>query len=512
MSGGPRTVAQAARPNGSAASPPSCCNDCGTLDDQGRTLSFVGFGRGDYRQETTYRYVGDGVGEFDVVNSTTTVPPWCLCLGCIGCLVPLIGLVIYSIVHLTAATPMDTSGMNADPSSNSDGYDCRTGYINRKRGWSAAKKHWCCQKEGLGCSSAFPRYDCQAIKAGLEDEEGWVADRDQRAWCCERQHVGCAEPSRTSRRSNTPLPYNCSAGVDLWQSGWSNGKKAWCCKHGGPGCTTTPLLLKPTTTAPFDCTAGRAVWEAGWSASKKAWCCHHGGPGCAAARSSAARAPCDADCSYQGKSGTCKVRLQQATAQDLAGHRDLTGQKEACSRAFAEVLQICPDCRTCTLAESGCVSTTSIPYDCLAGYANWETSWGAGKKRWCCHHRSRGCPTSTAAPYDCIAGYANWEHGWSSGKKAWCCKHGGRGCAGATTTPAYIAFDCNAGYSRWKQGWSSAKKLWCCDHGGRGCPPAATTPPYDCLAGYATWEERWTTGKKAWCCEHHGRGCPSSRR
>merc|ERR1719499_2601737 len=40
---------------------------------------------------------------------------------------------------------------------------------------------------------------------------------------------------------------------------------------------------------------------------------------------------------------------------------------------------------------------------------------------------------TTKLPYDCNAGYANWQSGWSISKKAWCCEHAGRGCT--TTHP-----------------------------------------------------------------------------
>jgi len=79
---------------------------------------------------------------------------------------------------------------------------------------------------------------------------------------------------------------------------------------------------------------------------------------------------------------------------------------------------------------------------------------------------------ATSLPFDCNAGYANWQAGWSLAKKAWCCQHAQRGCPviSATTSPH---FDCNAGFARWKEGWSVQKKVWCCQHQSKGCPESS---------------------------------------
>jgi len=76
----------------------------------------------------------------------------------------------------------------------------------------------------------------------------------------------------------------------------------------------------------------------------------------------------------------------------------------------------------------GCVTTTSLPFDCKAGYDNWEAGWSSAKKQWCCHHEYRGCHTTTELPFDCSAGFSNWQHGWSDAKKHWCCEHEEKGC------------------------------------------------------------------------------------
>merc|ERR1712085_120493 len=80
----------------------------------------------------------------------------------------------------------------------------------------------------------------------------------------------------------------------------------------------------------------------------------------------------------------------------------------------------------------GC-GTTRAPYDCNAGFSNWQAGWSVAKKAWCCQPASKGCPGgggcgTTRAPYDCNAGFSNWQAGWSVPKKAWCCQHASKGC------------------------------------------------------------------------------------
>merc|ERR1711994_1040178 len=55
-------------------------------------------------------------------------------------------------------------------------------------------------------------------------------------------------------------------------------------------------------------------------------------------------------------------------------------------------------------------------------------------KEWCCRVHGKGCPNqgggcvTSSDPYDCDDGFANWMAGWSVAKKAWCCANRGKGC------------------------------------------------------------------------------------
>jgi len=114
--------------------------------------------------------------------------------------------------------------------------------------------------------------------------------------------------------------------------------------------------------------------------------------------------------------------------------------------------------------------SSSMPFDCEAGFWNWQKGWSDPKKTWCCNHQDRGCPsTSTGEPYDCQAGLGNNLVGWSRGKKLWCCTVKNLGCPVAATS---LPFDCDAGLFN-SHTWGSAKKTWCCAHFHKGCAPPA---------------------------------------
>eukprot|EP00930_Biecheleria_cincta_P048072 TRINITY_DN3343_c0_g5_i1.p1 TRINITY_DN3343_c0_g5~~TRINITY_DN3343_c0_g5_i1.p1 ORF type:complete len:671 (-),score=90.98 TRINITY_DN3343_c0_g5_i1:58-2031(-) len=157
----------------------------------------------------------------------------------------------------------------------------------------------------------------------------------------------------------------------------------------------------------------------------------------------------------------------------------------------------------CDHQDKGCSTTTSLPYDCAAGYYNWQAGWSNAKKYWCCAHFNKGCVVVTqvvSKPYECSAGLSNWENGWSEGKKMWCCAKENLGC---TTS---LPYDCSAGFSNWQAGWSMDKKIWCCEHKNMGCH-TTTSLPYDCNAGFSNWQIGWSFNKKLWCCRHQYKGC-----
>jgi len=214
------------------------------------------------------------------------------------------------------------------------------------------------------------------------------------------------------------------------------------------------LFMSPA----FDCDKDYVTWDVSWGIRKRQYCCETQGRGCA-------------------------------------------------TTAFPET--------TPTSPTTVSVSTSSVPHgdphNCAIGVPE---QWSLDKRRWCCRVHHRGCPRRPTLPphrppldpYNCAAGYDNWQAGWSVGKKAWCCAHHHRGCPDTPgCLPGTKPYDCAAGYGNWLRGWSIGKKSWCCKHEGKGCTNSGKT--YDCQAGYANWMAGWSLSKKQWCCQYEGKGC-----
>merc|ERR1712154_518433 len=122
--------------------------------------------------------------------------------------------------------------------------------------------------------------------------------------------------------------------------------------------------------------------------------------------------------------------------------------------------------------------TTSLPFDCSSGVANWKLLWSDEQQEYCCMTTGVGCmttafpettptapptppptppptvppprprptrPVPTGDPFNCAI---DAEDTWAQDKKAWCCRVHGKGCPGqigcATTSKLY---DCVAGYA-----------------------------------------------------------------
>lgn len=203
-------------------------------------------------------------------------------------------------------------------------------------------------------------------------------------------------------------------------------------------------LLCPTTSLPYDCYEG-STWEAEWPQEKKDYCCMTMGRACPTTRPT-------------------------------------TALPETTPTVAPTPFPTPPP--TPPITPAGPVD----PFNCAVDL---ESTWASDKKEWCCRIHSIGCPSTQppfvppmivpttfpavpADPFDCAAGFANWQSGWSVAKKQWCCEHHHRGCPGsggcvtsATTSPP---FDCNAGFANWMNGWSIAKKAWCCANAGKACP------------------------------------------
>eukprot|EP00443_Scrippsiella_acuminata_P072798 CAMPEP_0115515080 /NCGR_PEP_ID=MMETSP0271-20121206/76019_1 /TAXON_ID=71861 /ORGANISM="Scrippsiella trochoidea, Strain CCMP3099" /LENGTH=209 /DNA_ID=CAMNT_0002945615 /DNA_START=1 /DNA_END=625 /DNA_ORIENTATION=- len=117
---------------------------CGIEEEEGPTvMAYVGGGCGDYVQETTYKFVGCGAGEFELMSQKKANYTCLYCGGCVG----LVGLILVLLL-IFAPGPVSST---TTPLTTMLPYDCAAGLPNWKAGWSIAKKVWCCQNAGKGC-------------------------------------------------------------------------------------------------------------------------------------------------------------------------------------------------------------------------------------------------------------------------------------------------------------------------------------------------------------------------
>merc|ERR1719254_469210 len=131
---------------GAAGGAAACGGACGGYDET-TVLSYCGQG-GDWAAETTYKYVGKGAGEFEMVTVPTNIRQgWCYCVVAVG----LVGVVLYLLTSsptttTTAPIIIPTTTPQDIPSTTSEPYCCKS-----KGLWSLDKKAYCCKHYGVGC-------------------------------------------------------------------------------------------------------------------------------------------------------------------------------------------------------------------------------------------------------------------------------------------------------------------------------------------------------------------------
>lgn len=315
-------------------------------DPEEAVMSFAGTGRGAYTKSTSYKYVGEGAGEFEMVASTAeaksaasaTKGHFALCcgagLGALAALALIFGLWPSGGESGPLAELAGQAGLLSTPaalrtkSRAYDPYDCEDGFTNFPNLWPADKMKWCCSTPGRPCPKTGGRvWEAQnGTQSPLAAPAPAPALGDPApslvvAAPAPAPTPGGAEPAAEAPARNGSQPSGSSAAAvagkpaetakppyacDLKSaSAWSQVVKDWCCTHEGRGC--------PNATSPdrqFDCKAGYGSWASTWSKEKKAWCCRHKGRAC---------------------------------------------------------------------------------YDCDKDVARWSADWSVAKKQWCCKHAGRAC-------------------------------------------------------------------------------------------------------------------------
>lgn len=208
-----------------------------------------------------------------------------------------------------------------------------------------------------------------------------------------------------SKPSTTAVPWSCKGGfVPVDQ--WTQEQKDWCCEHEEVDCpsttvATTPGPVSTTTELPLNCEGGFVPVDQ-WTQEQRTWCCGHKQIGCP---TTTAAAGCDTRCAISGTEESCRTHITTAAVSEFAA------ESEPCIIAEEWVIKQCAACDACTLAEAGCIDPMpvehqagleSMPFDCNAGFDNWELGWSKEQKAWCCENAGRACapPAPAAVPVE----------------------------------------------------------------------------------------------------------------
>mmetsp|Transcript_88150 Transcript_88150/g.254384 ORF Transcript_88150/g.254384 Transcript_88150/m.254384 type:complete len:145 (-) Transcript_88150:110-544(-) len=126
---------------------------CCSADGDG-IMSYVGNNKGEWVAETTYKYVGKGMGEFNVGSSPEQQSSWNWChyVGALAVcvLVAFLGILLWPVDGTTTTTTTAKHEAPVAPR-----FNCSEGISHWELGWSAAKKRWCCDEDAhRGCPSS----------------------------------------------------------------------------------------------------------------------------------------------------------------------------------------------------------------------------------------------------------------------------------------------------------------------------------------------------------------------
>ncbi|CAK0821882.1 unnamed protein product, partial [Prorocentrum cordatum] len=143
-------------------------------------------------------------------------------------------------------------------------------------------------------------------------------------------------PPTTTRTtaSSEPQTYDCEAGLAGWSHAWPEAKKAWCCQKADRGCPPPVSAVAPAGAGTFTTMRPRIT-------STKA----RGDAGC------------DAQCTHDGQTATCRAHIH------LVAFQELLGTPDSCDAARNITIARCPACRGCSMESAGCdvLSAPAVP-------------------------------------------------------------------------------------------------------------------------------------------------------
>jgi len=206
---------------------------CQQRDEESELTPFYVGSGGNYKQVTTYKYVGKGEGEYQISRPRCHgTSPWI-------CIVTFLGMTAVVLPFFTLRWPSSVDDEDPPPSTGRRGhFDCSS-HGNRSNSWSEAQRAWCCRHEST---------------------------------------VGCGT-LQEALHANNGHSFNCLADVASWRSDWSIKKQDWCCRHKGLGCRAPPYQHS-VTGVPFHCDDSTPNSMGAWSDRQRLLCCLQANLGC----------------------------------------------------------------------------------------------------------------------------------------------------------------------------------------------------------------------------------------
>lgn len=446
-----------------------CGHSCG---DQAPYMSYVGDARGEYIEETTYKYVGQGQGDFDMAPEE---PPRQVprrgpnkCVLYTGLMS---SLVMFGIALLVFMGPGDPPVTTTPQAESGDSFECKE---EEEDEWEEDEVDYCCKATGRGstqrCSSTLAASTTVVSAqttlqpAPLQTSPRLTAAVSAPPLTAPSVVVPPATMPATLPSPTFLPPQSMSLAAPQQLRQQRPQQQQW---EQPQSQQLQPQQLQLQQPIKFDCNENAASWASKWTDAKKAFCCP------------SLNSPCHA-----------AAPVQSAPAQPAA----------------PKLLPAAP------------LPGVATSYNCKDELEQWQVAWPPAKKTWCCHYLGKGCPPGApvaprlAAPgVPAAAGVAPPPlpivlpgMGVSPVTPP---IGGAQNLDVSAFEPPQPHFDCKDGAATWTTSWVEAKKRWCCKEVGLGCQASGGVNMYDCAAGFQNWQNGWSEAKKLWCCDRQGKGC-----
>lgn len=497
----------------------SACTPCGQCNGGDGYMSYVGDGGGDWIEETTYKYVGNGLGDFDVGEGPRHEHGhrrnWCCIVGVglslvAAAVVVMLALMGPDVATTTmspegapaadgrgvtlaagaeAAVETTASSTSVQPEDDNDvQYDCQAGFAIWQTIWSADKKDWCCKAVGRGCpavasegtsSTTAPPAPAAAPPAQPPAEQPAQVPAESPA----------QPPLRPAGQPAMPLPPPAPPVQPAQPAPPPQPAQPQPAQPAQPaqagqvaqrGALTPPP--PPPTAPPPPPPVAPAAQEVAQLPQRPEFV---GQPVTLPGQPAALRGQPLLQVPLQGV-----LPMQPGQPRPAAPLGPLRPLMPQMLRPQApQSLQVPPPGLQVPMqaAPPPGPRTVVLPlFDCDAGFINWQVGWSVSKRAWCCQQTGRACPIMPGSPQQQVTLVPQVPHAPPVRPlpPPPAPPPGAHGTPAGPVAPLVGGHNCAANFATWRLSWTPEKKAWCCEREGKGCeqvlaaqPPAAGLPP-----------------------------------